>query len=81
MENINKKILEEYKNGNIVLNTPFGLHVDTMENIINQPAEGLLYDLNRDEATIMTFIDDEKWINDYACSMVIKYLMNKLKQK
>ena len=81
MENINKKILEEYKNGNIVLNTPFGLHFDTMENIINQTAEGLLWDLNRDEATIMTFIDDEKWINDYACSMVIKYLMDKLKQK
>ena len=78
---ISEKILAEYKNGNIVLNTPFGLHVDTMENIINQTAEGLLYDLNRDEATIMTFIDDEKWINDYACSMVIKYLMNKLNSK
>ena len=78
---ISEKILYESKNGNIVINTPFGLRVCKIDEIVNQPVDGLLYDLNRDEATIMTFIDDEKWINDYACSMVIKYLMNKLKQK
>ena len=49
--------------------------------MFNQPVDGLLYDLNRDEATIMTFIDSEKWINDYACALVIRYLMNKLNSK
>ena len=78
---ISEKILYESKNGNIVINTTFGLRVCKIDEIVNQPVDELLYDLNRDEATIMTFIDDEKWINDYACSMVIKYLMDKLKQK
>ena len=78
---ISEEILYESKNGNIVINTPFGLRVCKIEEIVNQPVDGLLYDLNRDEATIMTFIDNEKWINDYACSMVIKYLINKLNSK
>ena len=78
---ISEEILYESKNGNIVINTPFGLRVCKIEDIVNQPVDGLLYDLNRSEATIMTFIDSEKWINDYACALVIRYLMNKLNSK
>ena len=81
MENIKDKILEEYKKGNIVIKTPIGLLVYKIDDIINQSAEGLLYDLNRDETTILTFIDNTKWINDYACAMVIRHLMEKLNNK
>ena len=63
----------------VVEDTPITVH--DIEKLVNQPVEGLLYDLNRDEATILTWIDDPKWINDYACAMVIRYLMNKLKIK
>ena len=78
---ISEKILAESKNGNVVINTPLGLRLCKIEDIVNQPVDGLLYDLNRDEATIMTFIDSEKWINDSACALVIRYLMNKLNSK
>ena len=78
---IKDKIFEEEKKGNIVVNVDRGLEVYSLREFVNQSAEGLLYDLNRDEATILTWIDDPKWINDYACAMVIRYLMNKLNYK
>ena len=39
-----------------------------------QPIEGILYDLNRLPETIWTFIDNPKWVNDYAVYLVIKRL-------
>ena len=81
MKDLKEKILEEYKNGKVVVCTPFGLQVYKIEEIVNQPTQGLLYDLNRDEGTILTFIDNPKWINDYACAKVIEYLKNELDKK
>ena len=76
-------ILDEYKKGNIVVSTFDGLKVMPLKDIVVQPTDGLLYDLNRDEATILTFIDDPKWVNDYACAAVIRELKYQLdiKQK
>ena len=74
-------ILEEYKKGNIVVSTSEGIMTTSLKVIINQPTEGLLYDLNRDEATILTLINDPKWINDYACMAVIRELKKQLKNK
>ncbi len=78
MESIKEKVLAEYKKGNIVINTVDGLEVGPIEDFVNQNTEGLLYDLNRDEATVLTFIDDPKWINDYACIMVIRELKRQI---
>ena len=68
------KILKEYEKGNIVIATIEGLQVMKLSEFIKQPVDGLLYDLNRDEATILTFIDDPKWVNDYAVCKVIRAL-------
>ena len=81
MKTIKDEILNERTKGNVVINCNGELQVHDIEKLVNQPVGGLLYDLNRDEATILTWIDDPKWINDYACAMVIRYLMNKLKIK
>jgi len=78
MEEIKDLILEEAKNGNIVVSTFEGLRKYKLSEIVGQPVEGLLYDLNRDAGTILTLIDDPKWVNDYASSQVIIYLKNKL---
>jgi len=80
-ESIKNIVLSEYKKGNIVVNTHEGLMMAKLTEVINQPAEGLLYDLNRDEMTILTFIDDPKWINDYACMAVIRKLKKQLDQQ
>ena len=59
-----------------------------IDKFISQPTEGLLYDLNKDRATILAFIDDIKWINDYAAMLTItklkehydKHISSKLKK-
>jgi hypothetical protein len=69
-----EKILEEYEKGNIVVATIEGLQTCPFDDFLQQPVDGLLYDLNRDEATIMTFIDDPKWVNNLATTKIIKKL-------
>lgn len=77
-EELKKIILDEYKKGNIVFMSPEGLKTCKLKEFADQPIEGLLYDLNRDEATILTFIDEAKWINDFACAKVIRELKKRL---
>jgi hypothetical protein len=74
-------VLDRSKKGIAVLMTPEGVGEINLEDLINQPAEGILYDLNRDPATVLTFIKDPKWVNDYAVGLVISRLKNMLDQK
>jgi len=67
-------VLDEYKKGNIVVSTFEGLQMMSLDEFIKQPVEGILYDLNRGEAVVLTFINDPKWINDFAVSKVIQKL-------
>jgi hypothetical protein len=75
---VKDRILAEYKKGNIVVAGIEGGQVVKISDFIKQPADGILYDLNRDEATILTFIDNPKWVNDYASSQVIRALKSKI---
>lgn len=77
-QNIKDIILEEYKKGNIVTNSIEGLQAMPLEEFIKQPADGILYDLNRNETVILTFLPDPKWINDYAVAQVIRALKHKI---
>ena len=81
-EDINKStksiVLEEYKKGNIVFEGIEGLVVANLQECIEQPTEGLLYDLNRNKETVLTFIDDPKWVNDYAVAVVITELKSRI---
>ncbi|MGN6438516.1 MAG: hypothetical protein ACTHMM_18375 [Agriterribacter sp.] len=79
-EELKDLILEESKKGNIVINAFEGIITCGLEDFINQPAEGMLYDLNRDGATVLTFIGDPKWVNDYAVGMVITALKDKIQK-
>ena len=76
--------MSEYKKGNIVVSTIEGLKKTKLNEIIKQPVDGLLYDLNRDEVTVLTLIDNPKWVNDYAVCQVIRALkarIDELEQK
>ncbi|MFH1589027.1 MAG: hypothetical protein ABIB43_00475 [archaeon] len=75
---VKDKILEEYKKGNIVVAGIEGLQTMPLDEFIKQPADGMLYDLNRDEATVLTFIKNPKWVNDYAVCQVIRALKRKI---
>ena len=80
-ENLRKLIEKREKQGRVVVFTLTGLASMKIDDIINQPIEGLLYDLNRLPETIWTYLDDPKWVNDYACYLVIKKLYESWKQR
>ena len=80
MKSIKDKILKEYKKGNIVVAGIDGLQGMPIKEFIKQPVEGMLYDLNRDEVTVLTLIDNPKWVNDYAVSKVIVALKKRIKE-
>ena len=68
-------VVAEAKKGNVVF---MGIDEEPMvanlDEFIAQPAEGILYDLNRLPEVVITFIDDPKWVNDYAVSLIIAKL-------
>lgn len=74
-------ILEQEKEGKIVVMTIDGLATMNLNDFINQPTEGILYDLNRNRETVLTYINDPKWVNDYAVGLVIKKLKEMIKEK
>ena len=77
---IKEKILDEYKKGNIVFASFDELMTAPINDFIDQPIEGILYDLNRSEEVVLTFIDNPKWVNDYAVCKVIRALKGKIAQ-
>lgn len=76
--NIKDVVLAEYQKGNIVVAGVDGLQVMNLKEFIKQPAAGMLYDLNRNEMVVLTFIDDPKWVNDYAVCKTIQALKAEL---
>jgi hypothetical protein len=78
MESIKDKVLREYKKGNIVVSGFEGLQLMPLAEFLKQPIDGMLYDLNRDEAVVLTFINDPKWINDFAVCKVIRALHQRI---
>jgi hypothetical protein len=78
MKSLKEIVLEAEKAGDIVFMTWDGLMRTKLDKFISQPTEGLLYDLNRDKATVLSFIDDPKrnkfWVNNYAAMLTISKL-------
>lgn len=79
-EKLRDKILEEYKNGNISYRTIEGVMSCPIESFVKQPLEGMLYDLNRDRATVMSFLDDPKWTNDFGLTVLLEHYYNRVKE-
>ena len=72
-----KKIIQEEKSTNVCIMTAEGMKKTPINNFINQSAESILYDLNRDKVTTITIAKTAKgkrWINDYATAVVIENL-------
>ena len=67
-------VLQKEKEGKVVFLTWDGPMETNLEDFIKQPTEGLLYDLNRDRLTVLSLIEDKKWVNDYAVGLVIAKL-------
>lgn len=76
--NLRDLVLEESRKGNVVCMGLEGLEVVPLDEFIKQPADGILYDLNRLPEVVTLFLDDPKWVNDFAVSLVIKRLREQL---
>ncbi len=72
--NLKDYILAEADKGNLVFAGIDDLFVVPINEFIKQPINGILYDLNRSPEVILTFINDPKWVNDYAVYLTIKKL-------
>ena len=80
-KNICDLVLAEWDKGNLVYADIEGLKSIKLEEFIKQPLEGMLYDINRETATILTFLDDPKWVNDFALTKLLEYYYNKCKEQ
>ena len=80
-EELKKLILDAWKDGYVVFASADGLRKQPIEDFTQQPLEGMLYDINRDAATILTFLDDPKWVNDFALTKLLEYYYKKCKEQ
>jgi len=81
-ENIKALVLRKAKEGKVCIMTIDGLMEADLDGFISQPTEGILYDLNRDRVTVLSFIEgNPKWINDFAVGLVIGRLKEMVDEK
>lgn len=79
-KDIKEIVLNASKEGKVIINTIEGPYIVSLKELVDQPVDGLLYDLNRSEEIALAFMDDPKWINDFACAQVIRYLKKQLEE-
>lgn len=82
VEELKDFILSKKREGKIVFYSIEGLMEMKMQDIIQQPAVGLLWDLNRDIATLLSRAseDNRYWVNDLALANVTEVLVYKLNE-
>lgn len=72
---LKEHILAERDKGNLVFQALPGEFMSApVGEFVKQPVDGMLYDLNRGEEIALTFIDQPKWVNDFAVALVIRKL-------
>src|SRR3990167_5457696 len=75
-EKLRAHILSERDIGNIVFHgLPGQLMGAELDQFVEQPVDGILYDLNRSEEISLKFLNDPKWVNDFAVALVIRKLV------
>lgn len=78
-EELREIVLDEMNKGFIVYRTIEGLCKQELSEFVKQPIEGQLYDINRDIATCLAFIDEPMGVNNFASNVLIRYYYEKCK--
>lgn len=81
LESIRDKVLSEWDKGNLVYADFDGLKSIKFDDFIKQSLEGMLYDINRCLPVVLTYIEDPKWVNDFALTKLLEYYYNKCKEQ
>ena len=80
---LTEAVFDSFSKGNIVFITEEGFYQSAIEDFIKQPLEGMLYDLNRNEAVIRTEANEDKgwrWVHDLSMVKLLEYYYNKVKE-
>lgn len=77
-ELIASMIQDEFNNGNLCVITIDGIMKCNFEAFMKQPINGILYDINRSELTILADKSNHRWVNDFAAVKVIRELHRQL---
>lgn len=75
---LRSKILEEYDRGKICFATIDGICSIDIDKALEKPLNDILYDINRNKATILASINDVKWVNDLALTTILENYYNKV---
>ena len=79
-EELREIVLNEMDKGFIVYRTIDGLCKQELSEFVKQPIEGQLYDINRDMATCLAFIDEPMGVNNFASMVLLRYYYDKCKE-
>ena len=81
-KSVPEMVMEQEKQGNVVFEGIEGTMGAKISEFIQQPVEGILYDLNRDKVTLFSQYskDNIRWINDYAVAVTITALRAELER-
>ena len=78
-DTLTEHILAERDKGNAVLVELDGLYTVPISTLVDQPADGILYDLNRLEEVALTFLPkDVQWVNNFAVALVVRELKTRI---
>ncbi len=81
-KNLSDLISKKRQEGKVILATIDGFMEVELENLVNcQPVDGLLYDLNRDLVTCLSWVEaseDIVWVNNAASGIVIEYMSKQI---
>ena len=81
LKSIADTVRAEYSKGNIVFwDCDNNLFTANLQDFMKQPVDWMLYDLNRSEEVILTFINDPKWVNDYAMCKIVRELYKRIEE-
>lgn len=81
LKSIADTVRAEYSKGNIVFwDCDNNLFTANLQDFMKQPVDWMLYDLNRSEEVILTFIDNPKWVNDYAMCKIVRELYKRIEE-
>ncbi len=80
LDELKQYILDERSEGRLVYQEIEGFTSVDISEFIKQPTDGILYDLNRLEEVALTFLNDPKWVNDFAVALTIRALKAEIKR-
>ena len=77
-EELKNIVLDGRKEGKVVFFALDDLFSAPVSEFIKQPAEGILWDLNRCEVVALSRQNDQRWVNDFAVAVTITALKKRI---